>query len=154
MRISDSAPGVAASCGRRPGGDHVADVVDAGVAAQRERLPPDHLDAVVLLRIVRRGDLRAAVVAVARDGVVEHVGAHHAVVDDVGALGAGALDERRRHRGRRQPHVARHRDPLRLQIADEAAADLPRRLFVHFGRIQPADVVGLEDGRVDAHSLL
>ena len=30
----------------------------------------------------------AAVVAVARDGEVQHVGAHHPVVDDVGALRA------------------------------------------------------------------
>ena len=36
--------------------------------------------------IVRRGDLRAAVEAVAGDGEVEHVGGHQAVVDDVGAL--------------------------------------------------------------------
>ena len=47
---------------------------------------PHHLDAVVFLRVVRRRDLRAAVVPVARDGEIQHVGPHHPVVDDVGAL--------------------------------------------------------------------
>ena len=121
-----------------------------GVAAQRERLAPHQLDAVVLLRVVRRRDLRAAVVPVARDGEVHHVGAHHAVVDDVGALLARALDERRGHRRRRQAHVARHGDAPGVEVGDEAAADLPRRVLVDFRRIEAADVVGLEDGRVDA----
>ena len=63
--------------------DHVADLADAGVAAQWKRLAPDHLDPVVLLRIVRRRDLHAAVVAVPGDGEVHHVGRNHPVVDDV-----------------------------------------------------------------------
>ena len=131
-----------------PAGDHVADVADAGVAAERKRLAPHHLDAVVFLGVVRRGDLRAAVVAVARDGEVHHVGAHHAVVDDVGALRAGALDERGGHRRRRQPHVARHGDALRA--ADRLTKPRPicrARLLVDLGRIEAADVVGLEDRR-------
>ena len=69
-------------------GDHVADVADAGVAAERQRLGADHLDAVVLPGIVRGGDLRAAFEAVVDDGEVHLVGAEHAVVDDVGALHA------------------------------------------------------------------
>ncbi len=42
--------GVRAGAGSRAGGNHVADVGDALVAAQRKRLPPHHLHAVVLLR--------------------------------------------------------------------------------------------------------
>ena len=38
----------------------------------------------------------AAVVPVARDREVQHVGRHHPVVDDVGALRRGAVDERAR----------------------------------------------------------
>src|SRR5205814_994373 len=57
-------------------------------------------------------------------------------------------------RGGREPHVARDGDPSRPEVADEPPADEPRRLLVDFGRIQPADVVGLEDGRVDRHSEL
>ena len=73
--------------------DHVADVAQPGVAAERQRLGAHHLDAVVLRRVVRRGDLRAAFEARAGDGEVHHVGRHHPVVDDVGALRARALDE-------------------------------------------------------------
>ena len=116
-----------------------------GVAAERQRLGAHHLDAVVLLRIVRRGDLRAALEAVVDDREVEHVGAEHAVVDDVGALLARAVDEGRGERRRRDAHVARHADPRRAQIRDEAAADLPRDVFVDLAGIEPADVVGLED---------
>ena len=91
-------------------GDHVADVADAGVAAERQRLGAHHLDAVVLLRIVRRGDLRAAFEAVVDDREVHHVGRQHAVVHDVRALLADAVDERRGNRRRRHAHVARDAD--------------------------------------------
>ena len=74
----------------RPGNDHVPDLRDAGVAAQGERGLPDELHAVVLLRVMRCRDLRAAVVAVPGHRVVQHVGAHQAVVGDVGPLGARA----------------------------------------------------------------
>ena len=74
-RASRAARRAATAPGIVPVVDHVADVADAGVAGERERLAPHHLDAVVLLRVVRRGDLRAAVEAVADDGEVEHVGA-------------------------------------------------------------------------------
>ena len=86
--------------------DHLADLADAGVAAQGEGLAPDHLDAVVLLRVVRRRDLHAAVMAVPRHGEIHHVGRDHPVVDDVSALLARPVDEGRRDRRRRQPHVA------------------------------------------------
>ena len=66
-----------------------------GVTAERKGALANHLDAVVLLRVVRGGDLRAAVQRIRDDREVEHVGAEHAVVDDIGALFAGALDERR-----------------------------------------------------------
>ena len=131
--------------------NHVADVGDAFVAAQRKRLAADHLHAVVLLRVVRRGDLDAAVVAVRRDREVEHVGRNHPVVDDVGALRGGAVDERGRERRRRQPHVAPDGDPFRLQIRDERRADGARGLFVDLARIHAADVVGLEDSGVQVH---
>ena len=43
-----SRPGVAAGGGIVPLDEHVADLADAGVAAERERLAAHHLDAVVL----------------------------------------------------------------------------------------------------------
>ena len=51
--------------------------------------------------------------------------------------------------GETDAHVARDRDPFGLQIGDEAAADLPRGILVDFAGIQAADVVRLENGRVD-----
>ncbi len=86
------APRVSGLC-RQAGEDHVADVADARVAAQRKRLAAHHLDAVVLLGVVRRGNLRPSVVPVPGDGVVQHVRAHHPVIDNVGSLRACALDE-------------------------------------------------------------
>ncbi len=84
--------------------------------------------------IVRRGDLRAAVVLVARHGEIHHVGRQHAVVDDIGPLLARAVDEGRGNRGGAEAHVARDGDTLRLQIRDEAAADLPRGILVDLTR--------------------
>ena len=66
----------------RVGEDHLLHFLDAGFAAQRKRFLADHLAAVVLAGIVRRGDLRAAVEAVGGHGVVHLVGADQAVVDD------------------------------------------------------------------------
>src|SRR4030095_6178159 len=99
----DDAPGFERAA---PGGgrrevvafDHVADVADAGISAERLCSSLYHLDAVVLLRIMRSGDLRPAAELIAYDGVVHHVGAKHPVIDDVRALFADALDKRGRQR--------------------------------------------------------
>ena len=105
----------------------------------------DHLAAVVLLRIVRRRDLRAAVEIVGRDGVIDHVGRDHPVVDDVGALLARAGDERRGQARRRHPHVASDADALRLEVGDKRAANLVKDLLVELCRIETANVVGFEN---------
>ena len=128
-------PRRAAGGGSVPVGDHVADVGDA--LPRRSAETPRWRTIFMPLYcfgIVRRRDLHAAVVAVARDGEVEHVGRDHAVVHDVGALRRRAVDERGRQRRRRQPHVAADRDPLRLQIGDERRADGARGVFVDLGR--------------------
>ena len=52
------------------------------------------LIAVVLARVVRRGDLRAAFEPLARDGEIQHVGRHHPEIHDVAALRERPLDER------------------------------------------------------------
>ena len=125
-----------------------------GFAAERKRLAPHQLDAVVLLRIVRRGNLRATVEAIPRDAEVHHVGRQHPVIDDVRALFACTLDERRGDPRGGEPHVARHPDAPGIEVGDEAAADLPRRLLVHFGGIQSAHVVRFENRCFDAHKRL
>jgi len=86
---------------------------------------------------------------VARDGEVEHVGPHQTVIDDVGALRAGAVDEGRSDRRRREPHVARHRNPFGVQVGNETAADETRGVFVDFLRVEAANVVCLEDAGID-----
>ena len=50
-------------------------LVEAGVAADRQHAAAHDLHAVVLGRVVRRGDGDAALVAVLADGVVHHLGA-------------------------------------------------------------------------------
>ena len=142
----------AAHGGRRrngASGDHVTDVRDAFLTRQRERLAAHHLHAVVLLRVVRRRHHHAAVMAVLRHGEVEHVSGNHPVVDDVAALRGGTVDEGLGDRGRRQAHVAANRDALRLEVGDERRADGPRRLLVHLVGVGAANVVRLEDVRVD-----
>src|SRR5687767_1285706 len=64
------------------------------------------------------------------------------------------------HRGRRQPHVAPHRDPelvdghvLKLrQHPRKRPPDPIGERFVHLAGIRPANVVRLEDGRVHGGS--
>ena len=129
----------------RVAGDHVADIGDARIAAERMVAAADHLAAVVLLRIVRRGNLRAAVEVVGRDGVVDHVGRDHPVVDHVGALLARAGDEGGREAGD-DSRMSRP-TPMRfaVEIRDERAANLMKDLLVELGRIQTANVVGFEN---------
>jgi hypothetical protein len=92
--------------------------------------------------------------AVTRHREVHHVGAGQPVVHDGGALAPHAVDEGLRQRRGRQPHVARDANPPRAEVRHESTADEVRRRFVDLGRIEPTHVVGFEDGRIDAHSLL
>ena len=94
----------------------VADVEEARVAADRQRAAADDLHPRVLLRVVRGGDGDAAVETELADGEVDHLGADHPDVEDVGAAVGRALDERRGHRGRGDAHVAADGDPLRLEL--------------------------------------
>ena len=132
--------------------DHLPDLLQADVAAQRLGVPGDQLDAVVFLRVVRRRDLRAAVQPVAAHREIHHVGRQHAVVDDVASLLARALDERLGKPRRRRAHVARHGNPPGAEVGHEAAADVVRGRFVDLGRVEAPHVIGLEDVRVhDVH---
>jgi hypothetical protein len=131
--------------------DHVADLAEPRIAAERQRARAHHFDAVVLLRVMRRGNLRAPFQAIVDDGKVEHVGAEHAVIGHLGALLTRSVNERRREPGRGDPHVARHPDVFGAEVGDEAAADQPCHFFVDLARVETSDVVGLEDLGVDAH---
>ena len=144
-----------AAAGRvsEPGLDLRLDVADAGVAGERQRPLADQLHTGVGLGVVRGGDHGAAVELARADQVVEHLGCDHAGVDHGGALEDQAVAQLRRHRRRRQPHVAAEADPqlarrLAAQAAEDAgegAADRVGGALVHLLAVEAADVVRLED---------
>ena len=103
------------------------DLVEARVRADREGAAADDLHAVVGGRVVRRGHLQAALVAVLADREVEHLGADLTQVDDVRAGLGRAADGGGRDLGRRQPHVPADRHHLRLERGDISRARGRRR---------------------------
>jgi hypothetical protein len=139
--------------------DRAADVVDALVAAERERPRAHELCAGVGLRVVRRGAHQAAIEVARADEEVEHLGAHHPGIEDVRALGdhPGAIATAQLGRG--QAHVAAQADAQLAgrfagqagEHAHEGAADLLGPLAVELVAVQAADVVGLEDLGDDSH---
>ena len=98
---------------------------------------------------MRGGHADATVERELADGEVDHLRSHHPEVEHVRAAVDGSVDQRGGHRGRREPHVAPDRDPPRLEVLDVGAADRVRALFVQFGRIDAANVVGLEDAGIE-----
>ena len=86
------------------------------------------------------------------DGEIDHLRADEPDVDDLGARVGGAFDHRLRHRGRGEPHVASDRDLGRLELLDVGAANRVAALLVELRRVDAADVVGLEDLRIE-HAL-
>ena len=97
---------------------------------------------------MRGRDHHAAVEAVFADGKVERVGRDQADIGDVGA-GIGRSARERIEKGdARWPHVAARDDALGPEQRHEAASDAVCDVVVDFGRINPANVVGLENSRI------
>src|SRR5262249_21645739 len=92
--------------------------------------------------------LEPAVEAEAADREIEHLGADEPDVDHLRSRGRRALDRRARHTRRGAPHVTPDGDPLRLELLDVRAADLPRAVLVDLVRVDSTDVVGFEDLRI------
>ena len=132
----------------------VAHVEEARLAADRQRAAADDLHPGVLLRVVRGGDADAAVEAELADREVEHLRPDQPEVEHVRAAVRGALDQRLGHRRRGDAHVAPDGDPARLELLDVRAPDRVRALLVELGRMEPADVVRLEDLRVEHGPML
>ena len=103
----------------------------------------------VLLRVVRGGDHDPALEIEVADGEVDHLGPDHPDVDDVGARLGRAAHGRLGHRRRREPHVAPNCDRLGLELVDVGAADRVGAGLVELVGIDPADVVCLENLRVE-----
>ena len=133
-------------------GDCLLEQRDAVVARHRPRLVLGELQAVVLGRVVRGGDLHAAGRAQVADREVVHRRRRETDVDHVEAGGGQTLDERRGERRRGGPHVARDDHALAavgaivlVEDAGEGAADPAGHRFVELARVDPANVVRLED---------
>ena len=92
----------------QPGGDRFLDLDEPGRLADRRRRRPAHLDAVVLGRVVARGEHRGRRVE-QPGGEVDEVRGGEADVDHVGAGEGRALDERLAQRDRRRAHVVARR---------------------------------------------
>ena len=117
----------------------------------------DHLEAVVVLRVVAARDLdaaRAAVRAARRGDVVQHRRRHRAEVDDVEPGRREAAHERGGERRAREAAVAADRDGAIAggqHLAAEGTAELLGEPLVDRLADDAADVVGLEDRSVDVH---
>ena len=123
------------------------DVREAGVGADRLRARAAHLHAVVLRRVVARGEHHARV-AESSGREVELVGGGQADHDHVGARGGRARGEGARQIGRAGPHVVADDDRRGADDLDERGTRRAGKILVELVRDGAADVVGLED-RVD-----
>ena len=99
--------------------------------------------------IVRGGDLDAALQPELADGEVHHLGADQPQIEHVGSRLGGAPHHRRGHLRAREAHVAADRDPPRLELLDVGAPDRVGAGLVEIVWIDAADVVCLEDLRVE-----
>ena len=129
-----------------------ADVEEPGVAADGQRAAADDLHPGVLLGVVRGGDHDAAVEPQLADREIDHLRPDHPDVQDVDAGVGGSPDDRRGHGRAGHAHVAPDGDVLRLEQLRVGAADRVGALLVELGRVDPADVVGLEDLGIEGHA--
>ena len=129
----------------------VADVEQAGVAADGERAAADDLHPRVVLGVVRGRHGHPTVETELADGEVEHLRADHPDIEDLGSSFGGAADDCAGHRRRGHAHVAPHGDSLRLELLDVCTADGVRTVLVQLLGIDPADVVGLEYLGIERH---
>ena len=133
--------------------DQAPDVLDALVAAQRDRALLDELRAGVGLRVVRGGAHQPAIELARADQEVEDLGADLPGIDHRRALGDDAIAVAPRELGCRQAHVAPEADGHVAGVfarepgddAGESATDLLGDITVDLVTVDPPDVIGLED---------
>ncbi len=103
---------------------------------------------------MRRGDADAPVEAEVADGEVDHLRPHQPEVEHVRARVRGSARDGRRHRRRRDAHVAADGDSSRLEVVDVRARDRVGPVLVELVGIEPAHVVGLEHLRVEHRGIV
>ena len=133
---------------KRTGHQLIAYRGEAGIERNRLRLRARELHPVVLGRIVRGRDHHAAVEPVFPNCKVQRVRRNQADIGNVGA-GIGRSARERIEKGDAGwTHVAARDDALGPEQRHEAAPDAVSDVIVDFGRINPANVVGLENSRI------
>jgi hypothetical protein len=118
---------------------------EAGVLADGGGAGSAQLDAVVLGGVVAGGEHRRRRVEPSRREVRE-VGRDEPEIDHVGARQRCAIGESGREWLGRRPHVLPDQHERGAGERDERVADPASDVVVELVGIQPADVVGLEDG--------
>ncbi len=123
----------------------VANFRESRVASNGQGASAHDLETGVLLGVVRGGAGDAAVELQRIDCEVEHLRTDQPDVDHVGASFGCSLRQRRHHLRARDAHVVPDGDPLRAEFLDIGPPDRVGALLVDLGRVDPANVVGLED---------
>jgi hypothetical protein len=103
---------------------------------------------------VRGGDGDAAFEPELADREIDHLRSDQAELDDVRARLRCTAHDGIGHRRRRQAHVVADGDLPRLELLDIRTADGVRAFLVELARIDPADVVRLEDLGVEHARML
>ncbi len=130
--------------------DDPPQVLDALGAAQQVGHLAHHLEAVVLLGIMRGGHHHAGQLQL-RAGEIVLIGADHADVDHVGALIHDPARDGVEDLWAGEAHIATDEHLAGLEEGDEGAADRVGGALVQIGRVDAANVVGFEDARIDVH---
>ncbi len=142
-------------CGDRVLLDHASHVREPGVLADRGGVCAAQLDAVVLRRVVARGEHRAGD-AERAGGEVETVGGLQADLDHIGAVRRGAVGERADQLGPEgrmscPTTIAAHVVAAGSQHLDERRPDQPGQLGVELVGHRAPHVVCLDHGGQVAH---
>ena len=124
-----------------------ADIQQPGVGAHRPRLFAHELEAVVVRRIVARGDHDAAVEPERERREVDALGAAQADVHDIHARVVEAADQRAGQLVAGETDVAANGHATRPQPVGISAADPVDGLRIQLLGHPPADVIGLEAAR-------
>ncbi len=132
-----------------------ASVQGLDVGAGQGGAADDHLQAVVVGRVVAAGEHDAGAGAQGVGGVIQHRGRYHAEVGDVAPGLAQATDQGLDELRPGQAAVARHVDVLlaaRLGLGAQGAADPVHGVDGQRLVDDATDIVGLEDGGIDGGS--